>query len=128
MRKQLIVLATVALLGTSSMVMAEDLSVDMDTIAENYGQALKADNAADFTAALAKMKSAAEDAKKDTPAKLDGKAANSPEIKDYQHGLDVLIGQIDKAAELAKAGKLDQAKTEAQSFKATRDENHKKFR
>jgi len=128
MRKHLIALVTVTLLACSAQVMAADLSTDMDTIADNYGKIMKTSDAKAFTDGLAKMKAAAQDAKNDTPDKLKGKAPDSPEIKDYHHGLDTLIGQIDKAAELAKAGKLDQAKKEAEGFKATRNENHKKFK
>ena len=49
-------------------------------------------------------------------------------MQDYHKGMDTLIGQIDKASELAKAGKVDEAKKEAEGFKATRNENHKKFK
>lgn len=128
MRKHLIALVTVTLLACSAQVMAADLSTDMDTIADNYGKIMKTSDAKAFTDGLAKMKAAALDAKNDTPDKLKGKAPDSPEIKDYHHGLDTLIGQIDKASDLAKAGKLDQAKKEAEGFKATRNENHKKFK
>lgn len=128
MRKHLIALVTVTLLACSAQVMAADLSTDMDTIADNYGKIMKTSDAKAFTDGLAKMKAAALDAKNDTPDKLKRKAPDSPEIKDYHHGLDTLIGQIDKASDLAKAGKLDQAKKEAEGFKATRNENHKKFK
>ncbi len=128
MRKQLMALAVVAMLGSSTVALAADLEADMDTIADNYGKVLKADNANDFTAGLSNMKAAAEDAKKSTPPKLKGQDANSPQMQDYHKGLNTLIGQIDKASELAKAGKLDEAKKEAEGFKATRNENHKKFK
>jgi|SRR5471032_3095684 soluble cytochrome b562 len=128
MRKHLIAMVAVALLGSSSMVLAADVGTNMDTIADNYGKALKAGNAQDFEASLANMKAAALDAKNATPPKLEGKAANSPEIQDYKKGMDELVAGIDKASALAKAGKLDDAKKEAQGFKAIRDENHKKFR
>ncbi|GAB2932426.1 cytochrome b562 [Hafnia psychrotolerans] len=128
MRKQLIALAVVAMLGSSMAAVAADLETDMGTIADNYGKVLKADNANDFTAGLSNMKAAAQDARKATPAKLKGQDANSPQMQDYRKGMDTLIGQIDKASELAKAGKMDEAKKEAQGFKATRNENHKKFK
>ncbi|NAW49629.1 cytochrome b562, partial [Salmonella sp. gx-f5] len=78
MRKQLIALAVVAMLGSSMAAVAADLETDMGTIADNYSKVLKADNANDFTAGLSNMKAAAQDAKKATPAKLKGQDANSP--------------------------------------------------
>ncbi|CAM3677482.1 cytochrome B562 [Rouxiella silvae] len=128
MRKHVIALATVALLGWSIQSMAADLETDMDTIADNYGKILKTDSKADFLSGLEKMKAAAQDAKKSKPPKFDSKPDNSPEIQDYHKGLDTLIGQIDKASELAKADKMADAKKEAEGFKETRNENHKKFR
>ncbi|MGC6388539.1 cytochrome b562 [Ewingella sp. S1.OA.A_B6] len=128
MRKQLMALAVVAMLGSSTVALAADLESDMNTISDNYSKVLKTDNASDFTAALANMKAAAQDAKKATPPKLKGQDANSPQMQDYHKGMDTLISQIDKASELAKAGKMDEAKKEAEGFKATRNENHKKFK
>ncbi|WP_447866157.1 cytochrome b562 [Rahnella bonaserana] len=128
MRKQLMALAVVAMLGSSTVALAADLETDMDTISDNYSKVLKTSDQAELTTSLAKMKAAAEDAKKATPPKLKGKAPDSPEMQDYHKGLDTLIGQIDKASELAKAGKVDEAKKEAEGFKATRNENHKKFK
>lgn len=128
MRKHLIAMVAIALLGGSSIAMAADVGTDMDTIADNYGKALKAGNAQDFEANLANMKAAALDAKNATPPKLAGKAATSPEIADYKKGMDELISGIDKASALAKAGKLDEAKKEADGFKAIRNANHAKFK
>ena len=128
MRKQLMALAVVAMLGSSMVALAADLETDMDTISDNYSKVLKTSDQAELTTSLANMKAAAEDAKKATPPKLEGKAPDSPEMQDYHKGLDTLIGQIDKASALAKAGKVDEAKKEAEGFKATRNENHKKFK
>ncbi|MBU9845941.1 cytochrome b562 [Rahnella ecdela] len=128
MRKQLMALAVVAMLGSSTAALAADLESDMDTISDNYSKVLKTSDQTELTTSLANMKAAAEDAKKATPPKLKGKAPDSPEMQDYHKGLDTLIGQIDKASALAKAGKVDEAKKEAEGFKATRNENHKKFK
>jgi len=128
MRKHVIALAAVALLGWSVQSLAADLETDMDTIADNYTKVLKTDNKADFIAGLAKMKAAAQDAKKSKPPKFDSKPDNSPEIQDYHKGLDDLISHIDKASALANADKLAEAKQEAEGLKAIRNENHKKFK
>ncbi len=128
MRKHVIAIAALALLGWSVQSLAADLEDDMDTINANYAKVLKTDSKADFVAGLAKMKAAAEDAKKSKPPKLDSKPDNSPEIQDYHKGLDNLIAHIDKASELADAGKMADAKKEAEGLKAIRNENHKKFK
>ncbi|MCH5465875.1 cytochrome b562, partial [Levilactobacillus sp. HBUAS51416] len=78
--------------------------------------------------ALTDMRAAAEDAKTQTPDKLEGKAPDSPEIKDYHAGLDTLIGQIDATSKLVDAGNVAGAKEEAKKLADTRNENHKKFR
>lgn len=41
MRKQLMALAVIAMLGSSTAALAADLETDMDTIADNYGKVLK---------------------------------------------------------------------------------------
>lgn len=128
MRKNLFSLAIITLLGCSIQVQAADVGTDMDILAGNYGKILRTDNKADFIAGLAKMKAAAIDAKKSKPQKFHSKPDNSPEIIGYRQGMDKLIGQIDKASELAIADKMPAAKAEVQSFKTTRNENHKKYR
>ncbi|KAA8999225.1 cytochrome b562 [Affinibrenneria salicis] len=127
MNKKLKTLALAALLGVSSLALA-DIADDMDIIADNYASALKADNAGDFQQSLQKMRAAALDSRQKTPPVLDGKAEDSAEMKDYRHGMDILIGQIDQAQALANQGKLEDAKRLARDFKQTRDLYHKKYR
>ncbi|ELI8228103.1 cytochrome b562 [Yersinia enterocolitica] len=117
-----------ALLSASSLAMAASVADNMDTIAENYGKVLKADSTDVIKQGLQAMRVAAQDAQKGIPTKLKDKAEDSPEVKDFRHGLDLLIGQIDGALALAEQGKLDEAKKAAQDFKPTRDTYHKKFR
>lgn len=110
MGKKMIALMAAVLLSTSTLAMAASVADNMDTIAENYGKVLKADSTDVIKQGLAAMRVAALDAQKGIPTKLKSKAADSPEVKDFRHGLDLLIGQIDGALALADQGKLDEAK------------------
>ncbi|AJJ24683.1 cytochrome b562 [Yersinia enterocolitica] len=128
MNKKIMTLMAAALLCASSLAMAASVADNMDTIAENYGKVLKADSTDVIKKGLQAMRVAALDAQKGIPTKLKNKAEDGPEVKDFRHGLDLLIGQIDGALALADQGKLDEAKKAAQDFKPTRDTYHKKYR
>lgn len=127
MRKLWIAMLSSTLLFSSTL-LAQGLEGDMDILKGAYRTVQKTDDKAEMVKALTDMRSAAENAKTQTPDKLEGQAAGSAEMKDYRAQLDKLIGQIDTSLKLVNSGDLSGAKEEAKKFAATRDEGHKKFR
>ncbi|EGK1568315.1 cytochrome b562 [Salmonella enterica] len=112
----------------SAYVFAADLDDNMDILAQNLGVFQTTTDTAKMKSSLENMRNAAVDAQKSTPPKLEGKSTDSVEMKDYRHGLNILIGQIDKANKLISERKIKEAQEVVIELKETRDTYHSKYR
>ncbi|QTO54671.1 cytochrome b562 [Duffyella gerundensis] len=127
MRKPLLAMLSISLLFSSAAALA-DLEQDMDMLKGGLRVVMKTDDRAEMTRALGDMRKAAQDARTQTPDKLEGQPADSAQVKDFHAGIDSLIAQINVVDKLAQANNLDGAKSEAKKLTDIRDSNHKKFR
>ncbi|MEB3767170.1 cytochrome b562 [Acinetobacter sp. MD2] len=108
---------------------AAGLGQDMWHLYKNYSAFKKAKEAPVALTALTEMQQAATDAKTNVPMKLIGQPDNSPQMQDYQQTFDHLLGEINQAMDLVKAGNLAQAQAQVvPNIDKIRDEGHKKFR
>ncbi len=130
MLKGYLALMALVVISTSYSTQAAETDVEkfMDVIASNYRTALKTSSQQEFQQALDSMKAAALDAQKGTPEKLKHEPADSANMQDYRHGLDILISQIEAAKQVADSGNFKQAQQDINALKKTRDNYHRKYK
>ncbi|MFC0180880.1 cytochrome b562 [Thorsellia kenyensis] len=124
MRKSLLAIITAAIMSLSFTASA-DLTTHMQSLAKQFQIVNTTEDSAEFIAALDAMRTDAQAASEILPGSL---TENSEEVKNYKQGYNDLIAAIDAAAELAKAGKMAEAKVAAEKIAEVRNTNHKQFR
>ncbi len=127
MRKIPIIAGVFSLLITSC-TFAASLQDDMNILIANLGIVSSSTDTKVITSSLEKMRNAALDAQKAIPPKLEGKAEDSPEIKDYRHGFDLLIEQIDKTKKWAEEGNIQEVKKSVGEVINIRNTYHSRYR
>lgn len=128
MRKQIVSLLVLSCLMAGTTPALARLQSDMQTLAKNLAVIEKSNDATELKGALQNMRSAALTAREEIPFSLDGKKADSPEMKNYQQGYDILIRQIDQVEELVDKGSIEEAKAAVDKLKHTRNSWHMKYR
>ncbi len=127
MNQSVIAILSAALLGISAPALA-DLAQQMDILNKNLATVKKTKNADELKQALAAMREAARKSISETPERLEGKPADSAEMRDYRAYVDRLISEIDISIDKANAGDIVGAKAQTENFERTRNESHRKFR
>jgi len=101
------------LIAVTTQINAATLRENMSILSSSLSTVMNSNDVGKIHHELLQMRTAAEDAKKNTPPSLIGQSPNSVQFKDFRSGLDLLVTQIDKADVFAKKNQLERARSEA---------------
>lgn len=109
-------------------VSAHQLETDMRVLAKSMTAFAQTQDLAEAKKQLMLMRKAAVASKASSPHKLEGVSKDDEQLKAYQHGLDLLLAQIDSVNALVEKGQLEQAKVQALELVKLRNEYHQQFK
>lgn len=108
-------------------VQAADVGQSMKDMGKQYRLVMKDTDATTLQQDLGNLKIAAQAAAAGVPDNMKDQPADSPDRKAFTQGMQEFIAQVDVVDQLAKAGHVDQAKTEAAKLKDLMKEYHGKL-
>lgn len=117
-------LLAIMLLGASALAGA-NVKTEMFQMNRQLGSLIHAENAEEFSAGAEKFIQAASEAKGKLPASLSDEPAR---FEGYQKAMQETIDLVKQADELAKQGKLDEAKTLAKQLNQLKKAGHNEYK
>ncbi|MDH2924344.1 soluble cytochrome b562 [Nicoletella semolina] len=114
-----------ATLVYSTQTIAKGVRVDMYAMQKQMVTLIGANDSEEFQIAANNFLKAAQNAKNTMPASLDNE---QDRFKGYQAGIQEVINTVQEAQELAREGKLDEAKTVVSKLDALKRQYHKQYK
>lgn len=124
MKKVKMLLASL-LLAVSSVAMADGVMMEMFEMNRQLNGLSQAESSEAFQASVDNFLKAANKAEQTMPASLEG---DTERFKGYQQGMQEIIGVVEQANSLAKAGKLDEAKALIEKLRALKKHYHQEYK
>ncbi|MGX3066219.1 cytochrome b562 [Ursidibacter arcticus] len=108
-----------------STIATANVSTEMRQMGRNVNGLLRADSAESFQQSATEFLIAAKKAKETMPSSLDG---DQEKFKGYQKGIQEVIDVVEQANQLAKDGKLDEAKATAEKLDKLKKMYHSEYK
>ena len=115
----------VAVLAFSSAALANGVMTEMFQMNKHMGAFNRAQTANEFQESAKLFLEQAEKAKNMMPASLEG---DQERFKGYQAGMQEVIDEVKKAEELAKQGKLEEAKSAVSRLNGLKKKYHSEYK
>ncbi|KAE9536268.1 cytochrome b562 [Ursidibacter sp. B-7004-1] len=108
-----------------STIATANVSTEMRQMGRNVNGLLRADSAESFQQSATEFLIAAKKAQETMPKSLDG---DQEKFKGYQKGIQEVIDVVEQANQLAKDGKLDEAKATAEKLDKLKKMYHSEYK
>ena len=108
-----------------STIATANVSTEMRQMGRNVNGLLRADSVESFQQSATEFLVAAKKAQETMPKSLNG---DQDKFKGYQKGIQEVIDVVEQANELAKAGKLDEAKMAAEKLNQLKKTYHSEYK
>ncbi|MGX2950435.1 cytochrome b562 [Ursidibacter arcticus] len=119
--KQILFISLIAV----SAIATANVSIEMRQMNRNVNGLLRADSVESFQQSATEFLVAAKKAQETMPKSLDG---DQEKFKGYQKGMQDIIDVVEQANQLAKEGKLDEAKVTAEKLNQLKKMYHSEYK